>query len=425
VIIDPSGRGPSLLRLTVTGICAMLVAALVLYLLMLRYTGFFTDKVDVTAEMTNTGDGLPALADVKFRGIIVGAVSSVDIVDRGASQRVGIAIEPDYAERMPTDVTARIIPSNIFGVTAIELVANGSDTTGLQDGATVAQDTSRGTTQLQTTLTTLRSVLMEMQPEKLGRVLGTLADALDSNARVPGSTIERLDTWLTTIDAAIPDLGTMLGDFGKATAGLEESAPELIDVLGTSVRSAATLVERRTSLIALLAGSEATLDTVNALFARSPDAGKELVVGTDQLFGTIAEDPDAISETAANLNTALARLATVFNWGPKRQMVWSVDLTLTPFQQYTAKDCPRYAELGGPRCGGSTVPTVAPPQQYPNSLLPKRLDSAGPILPVIPGLTGPAAVHELTGRIPTLTELLLLVPSLTGGSVQPPAEGTN
>ncbi|WP_348536964.1 hypothetical protein [Nocardia carnea] len=143
--------------------------------------------------------------------------------------------------------------------------------------------------------------------------------------------------------------------------------------------------------------------------------------------------------------------------------------------------------MAGPRCGGASAPQTAPPQQYPPSLLPRRLDAAGPQpqlpvppapvqnpvlpqipglpalpgLPAIPGITVPlfpgagpapgpagppaphgpvapaaapagkpiaqlrghAAVAALLGRQPTTAELLLLTPVLAGGTVDVYSEG--
>lgn len=419
------------MRLLLTAGCVMiLAAALVLYLLMLRYVGYFDDKVEVTALLTSTGDGLAPRADVKFRGITVGAVSGVDIVAKGEVQRVGVDLDPHFAVGIPDNVTARVIPGNIFGVTAVEFLdIEPSSAMTLRGGAEIPEDTSEATIALQTTLTTLRNVLDHIQPEKLGRVLGTLADALDSKARVPGSTIERLDTWLTSVDAAIPDLGKFLGDFGKAATGLNESAPELIDALGASVATATTLTQRRSNLVALLTTATGAIDSVNTLFDRNPDSGKELTVGVDQLFGSLAAEPDALPDAVANLNVALRNLATAFHWGPQMQMAWSVDLSLTPFRQYTAADCPRYSDMYGPRCGGPSVPSVAPQQDYSvvkpiaQQNYPTGNDSAG--------LRGPAAVAAIVGGAPTASQLLLLGSAINGGSLHvgdstvPATEGGN
>ncbi|MBF6426192.1 MCE family protein [Nocardia cyriacigeorgica] len=429
MILDPSGRGPTARQLTLSGLAVLATVIVLLGLLALRYTGYFEAKVPVTVTLTSTGDGLPARADVKFRGMVVGAVSAVDVVAAGQRQEVAVDLKPVVAETIPDNVTARVIPNNLFGVTAIELVDNGPSEGVLRAGSTIEEDTSAGTVQLQTTLTVLRDVLDNIQPEKLGRVLATFSAALDPGARVPGSTIERLDNWITQV-RAIDGVGELLGDLGRATTALSQSAPELVGVLSESVTTARTLTERRDKLIALLANASGAVDSVNSLFARNPNAAKELVPGLDELFGSLARDPEAIPYTAANLNATLGKMQSVFRFGPRKQMVWKMDVSFTPFQQYTAEDCPRYGEMTGPRCGGPTVPTVAPPQEYPPQMLPRRLDSAGPApaafpvpgVPSAPGQPGAPAVPGLP-FIPGLPAIPGITAPLPGAPGAAPAAG--
>lgn len=351
---DPSGRGPTLRQVAAAGVAMLLAVGAAGWLLMLRYTGYFTAHVTVTAVMTSTGDGLPAHADVKYRGILVGSVTDVQIADKGAQQRVTIALRPDRAAAIPDNITARVIPNNLFGVTAMEFVDNGPAPTGLRAGAVIPED-PRGSTELQTTLTTLRDILDHIEPERLGRVLGTLADALEPQYRTPGSTIDRLDRWLTTVDG-IPGIGGLLGNLGAATEALNQSAPDLVNVLDDSLTTADTLTQRRANLIAMLTTAGGTVDTVNALFARSPNAGKALVSGTNMMIGTLAADPDAIPDSVANLNVSLHHWEAVFHWGPGHLMAWSMHVsTINPFRQYTATDCPHYGDEYGPRCGTAEV----------------------------------------------------------------------
>ncbi|RMI30324.1 MCE family protein [Nocardia stercoris] len=464
MIHDPSGRGPSARRLAVAGLATTTAVAALLGLLGLRYTGYFDHHVRVSAELTSTGDGLPGHADVTFRGLVVGSVAAVDVVAAGERQHASIDLDPAVAGTIPANVTARVIPGNVFGVSAIELVDQAPTSATLTAGAVIPEDTGNATVQLQTTLNTLRTVLNAMEPEKLGRVLATLSAALDPSGRAPGSTIERLDNWITQVHD-IPGIGDLLHNLGLAATALSESAPDLVGVLADSVTTARTLNQHRTDVIALLAGGNATIDSVNNLFAANPDSGKVLVSGLDQLFGGIARDPQALADTAANLNTSLRRLQQVFTFGPHHQMAWKMIVSATPFQQYTAKDCPHYGDLYGPRCGGPTVPDSAPPQQYPPQMVPRWLDAAGPApapapvpgadvpgipglpglpgLPAVPGitapaadhgpapaaqpaaatapdpLTGPGAVAALVGGTPNTAQLLLLGPVVGDATVVP------
>ncbi|WP_405485216.1 MCE family protein [Nocardia sp. NBC_00511] len=444
MISDPSGRGPSGRRLLLAGLALCTVIATATTLLLLRYGGTFTAKVPVIAEMTSTGDGLPAGSDVKFRGLTVGRVQSSEVAATGETQRVAIDLNPEYADGVPSTVTARVAPANIFAVTSIELLDNGPGKS-LTAGSVIPQDRSAKTVALQSALTTFRNVLTKLEPDKIGRILASLSTALDGSSRMPGSTLERLDHWLTAIDQV--EIGADLNNFTTAAAGLSQSAPELLDVLGRSVTTARTLSERRDQLTALLTSAGNTVDTVNGLFARNPNTGKELVAGLADTFGALADQPDALPVAMANLGDALRKFSTTFhdNGAGGWKWQWSIDASLTPFQQYTRADCPRYGGLAGPSCGTApeTVDTGIPalsaipaPELAPGGLPAIPGLPTLPGLPAVPGLPtgllpgiqpaalrGPAGVAAMLGRNPTATELLVLNAAMAGGSVRPVAEG--
>lgn len=433
MIIDPSGRGPTMRQLLIAGVGGLIVFALILGFLTARYQGYFVEKVNVTANLTTTGDGLPDQADVKFRGVLVGAVKDVTVAAKGELQEVHIEMKPEYSKGVPANVTARVVPSNLFAVTSVELVYNGPDSASLKEGSLISEDRSKGTLALQDTLTTVRDILSKIDPIQFGRVLGTLSYALDGSGRMPGSTIERVDKWLLAVDESIPNLGVMLDDFSTSFRALNESAPELMGVLADSVQTAQTISDRRGELVSLITGTSGTVDKVNALFARNPDVGKEVTVGTSALFGAMSDDPSAIPQAIANLNTSVRALASTFHWGSQRQMIWNMGLTFTPYKPYTQADCPRYGELAAPSC--ATAPLESSSGVLPESMRPKALDSAAglpkietpPGFPVIPGLTGDVAQPNATqGATPgnpfAGTPLEGLFPNLTPAAPAPATE---
>ncbi|MFE3541998.1 MlaD family protein [Nocardia sp. NPDC059177] len=392
-------------QLYIAGFCGLVVFAVILAFLMARYQGYFVPKVHVVANLSTTGDGLPSKADVKFRGVLVGAVKNVDIADGGAEQNVNIELKPEFADGIPSNVTARVVPSNLFAVTSVELVFNGPSNQYLTAGDQIPEDRSKGTIALQDTLTTVSDILDQIDPVQLGRVLGTLTQALDGSGRVPGSTIQRLDHWLTTVAEAGPNLGGMLDDFSASAHALNESAPELMNVLGSSVETASTIASKRDQLIALLAGASATTDQVNDLFASNPDVGKELTVGLNATLGALASDPGSITKTFEVFGPSLAALNTTMHGGPSNQMVWNAGLTFTPYKPNTVADCPRYGDLLGPSCFTAPAEVTLPP--IPENLRPRALESAAglppleliPGLPAIPGLTTPGLPVDTAGGV--------------------------
>ncbi|MFC8047044.1 MlaD family protein [Nocardia sp. NPDC057353] len=411
----------------IAGVCGLIVFAVLLVFLMARYQGYFVPKVNVVANLTTTGDGLPAEADVKFRGVLVGTVDDVEVAARGELQKVQIELDPDFAGGIPANVTARVVPSNLFAVTSVELVFNGPSDEYLSEGDQIEEDRSKGTIALQDTLTTVRNILDEIDPVQFGRVLGTLSQALDGSGRMPGSTVERVDRWLTAVDQSIPNLGVMLNDFSSSFQALNESAPELVTVLGSSVQTATTISDRRTQLVELITGASGTFDTINNLFAQNPDVGKQVTAGTSSMFGSLASDPAAVTQSIVNLNRSLAKLDTVFRWGPQQQMIWNMGITFTPYKPNTVADCPRYGDLAGPSC--FTAPAVAEIPPMPDSLSPRRLDAAAglpplvqlPGMPVLPGITTPSAPLPTAETAPVpfagtpLEGLFPMLPPFLGG----------
>ncbi|MFT4086483.1 MAG: MlaD family protein, partial [Gordonia sp. (in: high G+C Gram-positive bacteria)] len=171
--IDTGGRDPSLTAYIWRGAAFLAVAILVLVLLMMRYEGKFDSYTKITANLNDVGDGLIDGAEVRYNGFIVGAVKSVDAVGASSSdgvttKKVAIDLAPDQAEGIPSNVKARTVPSNLFGVNSVELVRQDQVVeTRLTDGATIGPDTSEPTIRLQDAQNELRTLLKAVPPEDL------------------------------------------------------------------------------------------------------------------------------------------------------------------------------------------------------------------------------------------------------------------
>ncbi|MFD3510027.1 MCE family protein [Nocardia sp. NPDC058666] len=406
-------------QLYIAGVAGLAVITVILVFLMARYEGYFVPKTKVVASLGTTGDGLPSEADVKFRGVLVGTVDGVDVQQQGAIQNVRINLKPEFADDIPASVTARVVPSNLFAVTSVELVYNGSDSNHLKAGSVIQEDKSKGTIALQDTLTSVREILNEIDPVQFGRVLGTLSQALDGSGRVPGSTIQRLDEWVTTVADAGPNLNGILNNFSGAIHALNESAPELLDVLGKSVQTSTTIAANRQGLIDVIAGTSATAARLDDLFMLNGDAGKQITTDGAVMFGALAHDPTGLSKSVYEMGVAVAALNTTFTWGPKKQQVWNAGLVFPgiTYIPYAQGDCPRYGELAGPSCATAPVEPILEP--LPDKLRPRALDSAAGMAPLvsipglnIPGLTLPGFAAPIAAPEQPLIPGLPAIPGL-------------
>lgn len=381
--IATDGRNPSLLQYVLRGVAFLLVLLVIFVLLFMRYQGTFSKTVEVTADLVDVGDGLTSGADVRYNGLIVGAVKSISVADSGDQvdaakviKKVEIDIVPAQAEGIPASVTARTVPSNLFGVNSVELVRPADPgTERLSSGDTIPADKSLETIKLQDAQNELSAILDAVPPEELAQVLGVVADALKGGGSVFGSFVGVLRTYFDAINAQFPP-GAPPGfdNFDAAISGLAESAPELLDTLGRSVIPAVTIAEKQRDLSALLSGNQGLLDQIQLMFARNGNGGQRLVTDLNRMLGATVLEPNSLPQAIIALNNLAARVLTVFT-GTNGHVQLNIGVSFGAFVRYTRQNCPvynggPYGTLRGPGCvgpGTGTGPTMSGPLQiYPS-----------------------------------------------------------
>ncbi|WP_232719155.1 MlaD family protein [Gordonia metallireducens] len=381
--IATDGRNPSLLQYVLRGVAFLLVLLVIFVLLFMRYQGTFSKTVGVTADLVDVGDGLTSGADVRYNGLIVGAVKSISVADSGDQvdaakvvKKVEIDIVPAQAEGIPASVTARTVPSNLFGVNSVELVRPADPgTERLSTGDSIPADKSLETIKLQDAQNELSAILDAVPPEELAQVLGVVADALKGGGSVFGSFVGVLRNYFDSINAQFPP-GAPPGfdNFDAAISGLAESSPELLDALGRSVIPAVTIAEKQRDLTALLSGSQGLLDQTQLMFARNGNGGQRLVTDLNRMLGATVLEPNSLPQAVVALNNLAARVLTVFT-GTNGRVQLNIGVSFGAFVRYTRQNCPvynggPYGTLRGPGCvgpGTGTGPTMSGPLQiYPS-----------------------------------------------------------
>ncbi|WP_176458363.1 MCE family protein [Rhodococcus sp. WWJCD1] len=397
------------------GVCVFLVFSVIAGLLLARYTGIWRNTVDVVASMPSLGDGLPQNADVKFRGVLVGAVAGVDSDPTGSST-VEIRLNPARAETIPNTVTARVVPSNIFAVSSIELVDTGGASS-IQAGATIAGDSSRETLELQTAMTSLRNVLTAIDPEKSSSVLSTLADALDGRGESIGSTISTASEYLTTLRAEMPDLTSDIDLLDTSIGSLSRTAPQLLDTLESSLIPAATIAEKRDQLTQFLASAAGATSSLDAALAPNLSGAIGLVRDLNPVMGALAVNGDDLPAGVRAFGKTLEGFNRAFT-GPNGRLIWSIDITATPFTPYSREDCPRYGDMAGASC------TTAPSSPPSGDDTPGGTGVSAEGISYSPGNIGSvgsdeekAAIGDVMGRPADATSVILLGPLLRGQTI--------
>ncbi|MBM7367138.1 MCE family protein [Gordonia hydrophobica] len=417
--IDTGGRDPSLTTYFVRGLIFLAVAIVVFGLLIARYEGTFDSRTEVTADLTDIGDGLVSGADVRYNGFIVGSVDSIEMTGSGTNptKSVALILDEKQAEGIPANTTARTVPSNLFGVNSVELIAPADPSSDrLASGATVPADTSEPTIRLQDAQNELRTLLRSVPPEDLGMVLGTIADALQGGGATFSTFVGVLDTYWKTINAQFPP-GAPSGfdNFNRAVAGLAASTPDLLDALGKSVVPAMTVAQHSDQLTALLSAGQGLLDQTQTLFAKNGDAGKRIVRDLNTMLGATMLDPDAMPQALHEIYVLAGRVLGVFT-GVNGRVQLNLGINFSAYQQYSRQNCPvydggPYGQLRGPGCvgpGTGTGPTMSGPLTiYPPSM--QRRTVRKQVSGVTTGQDDKTLSAAL-GKKPTAADTLMLGP---------------
>lgn len=389
--MDFDGRGPSDQQLLACGMAVLLIAGLVTGSLLLKSTGRLDHYIRVVAELVNVGDGLPARSDVKYHGLLVGAVDNVVPATYGKPNYVHINLKPEYAKDIPGTVTARVVPSNVFAVSSVQLVDRGSGQS-IGNGARIPEDQQLSTVIFETTISKLRDVLAATGRGREDHSLGILAavGAATNNRRSAllnaGAQLTRVLDQLNAIVATDPGPSTVSALL-DATRGLQSTAPELVDSLHEAVTPMQTLAEKRTQLSSLVTGSQHTFSVNRQAFDNHTDQLIEMTQHLTPVLGVFALNNDKFVPIFTRLNQ-LSHKFFEEAWDPDLDTGnMRVNLSLTPTYTYTRADCPQYGQLKGPSC--FTAPIIAVRPDLPEVLLPQNYHPPADLAPPPGTVIGP------------------------------------
>src|SRR5689334_18122428 len=106
-------------RLMIAGVAYLVAVALLLSLSIAIYTKKFDHVTKVTLMADRAGLQLAKYGDVRYDGVLVGQIRGID--QSGDKARITLAIDPDAAKALPSNVDASIMPTTLFGRKFISL----------------------------------------------------------------------------------------------------------------------------------------------------------------------------------------------------------------------------------------------------------------------------------------------------------------
>ncbi len=225
----------------VLGVTFLAMLLLFVWLTYAIFTKKFVDYVPVTLQTSKIGLQLPAFADVKIRGVIVGEVRTN--ASDGDGARLELAIKPHEVDTIPANATARILPKTLFGekYVALQIPAQAApDPIAANDVITE----SEVAIEVEQVLNDVYPLLRTVQPAELNYTLTAMATALEGRGEDLGNNLVVLNDYLERTNPQIPAFIEDLRLLGQVSENYAQVMPELARLLRNSVTTGNTFVEQ-------------------------------------------------------------------------------------------------------------------------------------------------------------------------------------
>ena len=332
---------------------AMLIGGV--YLTMGIFTKKWVDYDELTLQTSNIGLQLPARADVKIRGVIVGEVLEFNSVSDGAELTLGIF--PDELDTIPADVTGSIIPKTLFGEKYVSLeIPEDSDTSDpIEVGAVIER--TQVSIEVEKVLSDLYPLLRAVQPAEINMTLNAIATALEGRGELIGKNLETVDSYLKRFNPQIPALVEDLRLTAQVSATYADVLPEVATILRNTITTTSTLQDRDAELRALYTNVASFSDTAKGFL---DDNGANLIRLSDvsakqlKVFAKYAPEFQCLTRGIVNAGVLQAEAFRGFE----------LHIVLEPLpnqpRHYGPQDKPRYGEDRG-----TVVPAPAEPALVP------------------------------------------------------------
>jgi phospholipid/cholesterol/gamma-HCH transport system substrate-binding protein len=229
------------------GVIFLALVVLAVYLTYATFTKKFAEYDEVTLETSKIGLQLPARADVKIRGVIVGEV--LERTTNGDGAELTLGLFPDQTDTIPADVTGSIVPKTLFGEKYVSLIPAGESSDPIQAGATIER--TAVATEVEEVLSDLYPLLRTVQPAELNMTLNAIATALEGRGDQLGENLETVDSYLKRLNPQIPDLVEDLRLTAQVSDIYADVLPEIGTILQNTVTTTGTLEDRESQLNAL------------------------------------------------------------------------------------------------------------------------------------------------------------------------------
>ena len=337
------------IRRRLQGVAFLVVLALLLGLAVATYNKAFTEVAMVTLETDTAGSQLQEASDVKMRGVIVGEVRDVEADAEGA--RIQLALNPEHLDRIPADVSARLLPKTLFGERFVALQLPEQPTgEKLAAGDVIPQDRTENAIELQRVIDDLLPLLRAVEPQDLSYTLGAVADALRGRGDKLGANLVRTGEYFGEINTVLPELQADISGLADFADTYDAAADDLLAVLDNLAVTNTTVVDQREQLRRTFTVGASSSNTTAEFLETNERNLISLAETSRPLLGLFAQYSPEYPCLLDGLARSAPLIGESFGADGDPALNLNIVFTLPPRDPYAPGDQPAYLDESGPDC---------------------------------------------------------------------------
>jgi len=224
----------------------------------------------VTADFAASG-GLFEDQEVTYRGVLVGRVGDMSLNHDGVT--IEMLIDPEWEDRIPSDVSAEIHSKSAVGEQYVNLVPDPDAADGqlLVEGDVISRENTQLPIEVQDLFESLEGVLGDVEPEEARRLIQTLSGSIGGKESDIKVILESLATLSKTFADIAPEQQRLLDNAPVAATAFLESKEAFTEAITAADEVFDVIGEDPAELEALFAANDRLARNGSALLARRGD----------------------------------------------------------------------------------------------------------------------------------------------------------
>ncbi|KRD06610.1 MCE-family protein [Mycobacterium sp. Root265] len=329
----------------VAGLVTVVVIGLIIGLSVALFRGDFTKSEPVTLISDRAGLVMNPDAKVKMHGVEVGKVAAIEALPDGRAE-LKLEMNPGQLKLIPSNVTADIASSTVFGAKFVELLPPENPSAARMYAGQVLEG-QHVTVEINTVFQQLTRVLDKIDPTKLNETLGAMSAAFGGRGEKMGQTLSDFEALLAKLEPSLPNMARDIENTAVVAGGYADAAPDLLRTLDNTTQISQSIIDEEQNLDAFLVSMIGLADIGNEVLGGNQPALSETL-------RLLAPTTDLLNEYAPGLNCALEGMLFVHNQPPLPDpgVLVNVAFTLGIERYRYPQNLPKVAAKGGPNCMG-------------------------------------------------------------------------